>query len=165
VFLAWHVDEGRFGDIALSALNVALAVHGPGHMAQVKWKAALYLDERATREQSDALTKIFTGQAGGHLGRVAQHIGEVLGIRTASIEYRTEGKRRSVPVSNIADATIQAIEGPAGEVTVNGHLLAIAPGFPAVAARSENLRYQDHGYSWELSKKNGFYSAFQYVNR
>jgi hypothetical protein len=164
VLLAWHVDEGRFGEVSLNGLNVALAVHSPGHMAEVKWKAALYLDERASGEQREALTKIFSGQAGGHLGRVAQHIGEVLGVRSVSIEYRADGKRRSVRVGNVADATIQAIEGPAGEVTVSGHPLAIAPGFPAVASRSEKLRYQDHGYSWEVSKRNGFYSPFQYAN-
>ena len=48
VLVAWHVDEGRFGEVALDGLNVALAVHSPGHMAEVKWKAALYLDERAS---------------------------------------------------------------------------------------------------------------------
>jgi hypothetical protein len=133
-------------------------------MAEVKWKVALYLDERASGEQREALTKIFSGQAGGHLGRIAQHIGEVLGVRSVPIEYQADGKRRSVRVGNVADATIQAIAAPAGDVTVSGHPLAIAPGFPAVAARSERLRYQDHGYSWEISKKNGFYSPFQYAN-
>ncbi|HKV53840.1 MAG TPA: DUF1326 domain-containing protein [Candidatus Binataceae bacterium] len=164
VLLAWHVDEGRFGDIPLKGLNVALAVYSPGHMAKVKWKAGLYLDERASGEQREALTKIFSGQAGGHLGRVAQHIGEVLGVRSVSIEYRAEGKRRSVRVGNVADAAIQAIEGPAGEVAVSGHPLAIAPGFPAIVSRSEKLHYQDHGYSWEISERNGFYSPFQYAN-
>jgi hypothetical protein len=164
VLLAWHVDQGRCGEVALDGLNVALAVHSPGHMAEVKWKAALYLDERASAEQRAALTKIFSGQAGGHPGRVAQHIGEMLGIKSAAIEYRAEGKRRSVRIGNVAEAAIQGLEGPAGDVTVSGHPLAIAPGFPAVAARSEKLRYQDHGYSWEVSKKNGFYSSFQYAN-
>ena len=164
VLLAWHVDEGRFGSVSLDGLNVALAVHSPGHMAEVKWKAALYLDERASQAQRDALTRIFSGQAGGHPGRVAQHIGEVLGVQSVPIEYRADGRRRSVRVGKVADASIQALEGPAGEVTVSGHPLAIAPGFPAVASRSEKLRYQDHGYSWEISKKNGFYSPFQYTN-
>ena len=85
VLVAWHADEGRFGDVSLDGLNVALAVDSPGHMAEVKWKAALYLDERASEEQRQALTKIFSGQAGGHLGRIAQHVGEVLG----SAAYRS----------------------------------------------------------------------------
>lgn len=164
VLLAWHVDKGRFGEVPLDGLNVALAVHSPGHMAEVKWKAALYLDERATAEQKQALTQVFAGQAGGHPGRISQHIGEVLGVRSVPIDYRADGKRRSVRVGEVADATIQAIEGPQGDVTVSGHPLAIAPGFAAVAARSEKLRYEDHGYRWEISKRNGFYSPFRYAN-
>ena len=87
--------------------------------------------------------------------------------RGSSCDTRALSIRRllgSVRVGNVADAAIQAIDGPAGEVTVSGHPLAIAPGFPAVASRSERLRYQDHGYTWEISKKNGFYSPFQYTN-
>lgn len=164
VLLAWHVDKGRCGDLSLDGLNVALAVHSPGHMAEVKWKAALYLDERASAEQKQALTRIFGGQAGGHLGRIAQHIGEVLGVRSVPIEYRADGRRRSVRVGEVADATIQAIDGPQGDVTIAGHPLAISPGFPAVASRSEKLRYEDHGYHWEISKRNGFYSPFRYTN-
>jgi hypothetical protein len=164
VLLAWHVDKGRCGDLSLDGLNVALAVHSPGHMAEVKWKAALYLDERASGEQKQALTRIFGGQAGGHLGRIAQHIGEVLGVRSVPIEYRADGRRRSVRVGEVADATIQAIDGPQGDVTIAGHPLAISPGFPAVASRSEKLRYEDHGYHWEISKRNGFYSPFRYTN-
>jgi hypothetical protein len=30
-----------------------------------KWKIAVYLDESASNDQKNALTKIFTGQAGG----------------------------------------------------------------------------------------------------
>ncbi len=164
VLIVWHLDEGHFGDVSLNDLNVALAVHSPGHMAEVKWKAALYVDERASAAQREALTKIFGGRAGGHLGRIAQHVGEVLEMRNISIEYRTDGKQRSVRLGNVADATIQAIEGPAGDVAISGHPLAIAPGFPAVVARSERLHYQDHGYRWEISKRNGFYSPFEYTS-
>jgi len=38
---------GEFGDVKVDGLSVALAVHSPGHMAEVKWKVALSLDEKA----------------------------------------------------------------------------------------------------------------------
>jgi len=164
VLIAWHINEGLFGGTSLDGLNVALAVYSPGHMAQVKWKAALYLDEKGSEAQKQALTRIFGGQAGGHLGRIATHVGEILGVRNVPIEYMAEGKRRSIRIGNIANATIEAVAGPAGDVTVSGHPLAIAPGFPAVVGRSESLRYQDYGLNWEISNKNGFYSSFQYAS-
>jgi hypothetical protein len=38
---------------------------------EVKWKVALYVDELANHGQQDALTQIFSGQAGGHLAGLA----------------------------------------------------------------------------------------------
>lgn len=163
VLVGWHIDKGEFGDVSLDGLNVALAAYSPGNMAKVPWQAAVYFDDRATQAQAQALGQIFSGQAGGHPARLAQHIGEILGARSVPIEFRAEGKRRSLRVGNVAEAAIQAIEGQGGdEVTVAGNPLAIAPGYPAVVSRSEGMRYQDHNFQWELSGKNGFYSPFSY---
>lgn len=163
VLVGWHIDDGNADDVSLDDLNVALAVRSPGHMAQVPWTAALYLDERADGEQSDALTRIFTGQEGGHPGRLAGHIGDVLGISSVAIDFTADGRRRSLRIGDVGAVEIEAIEGQqGGTVTVTGHPLCIAPGEPAVVARSEQLSYHDHGLDWELSEKNGFFSPFAY---
>lgn len=163
VLLAWHVEQGYFGDVSLGGLNVALAVESPGHMAEVAWNAALYLDERADDAQRDALAQIFAGQVGGHPERLSQHIGKVLGVASVPIEYRADDRNRSVRIGDVGAAEIQAIDGPEGTVTVSGHPLCIAPGYPAVVARSERMHYADHGYRWEISGGNGFYSPFHYA--
>ena len=163
VLVAWHIDKGNFGAVNLDGLNTVLAVHSPGHMLQVKWKVALYLDARANQEQQGALTKIFAGQAGGHPANLAACVGQVLGAKAVPIEYRAEGKKRSLAISSIAEAEIEALQGAdGGDVTLSNQPLCIAPGFPSVVARSKKLSYRDYGYAWELSDKNGFYSAFAY---
>jgi hypothetical protein len=163
LLVAWHIYEGHFGDTSLNGLNTVLAVHSPGHMLQTKWKAALYLDNRATQEQRDSLTKIFAGQAGGHLANVAACVGEVLGVKTVPIDYRVEGRRRSISISGLAELEIEAVPGQNGaEVTVAGPPFCVVPGIPSVVAKSKRLSYRDYGYQWELSDRNGFYSAFAY---
>lgn len=163
VLVGWHIGDGSAGEVRLDDLNVALALRSPGHMAQVPWTVALYLDERADGTQSDALTRIFTGQAGGHPERLAGHIGAVLGISSVAIEFTAEGRRRSLTIGDVASVDIEGIDGQGGEpVTVAGHPLCIAPGEPAVVARSTRLDYHDHGLDWELSEKNGFFSPFAY---
>lgn len=164
VLVAWHIDHGKFGDVSLDGLNVAFAVHSPGHMAQVKWDVAVYIDGRADDTQKDALTRIFGGQAGGHPARLASHVGKILGVASAPMNYSADGKRRSLSMPKIAEVSIEALEGQGGaEVTISNHPLCIAPGQPAVTARSSKLAYHDHGMNWEFSNKNGFFSPFQYA--
>lgn len=163
VLVAWHVDHGNFDNVKLDGLNVTLAVYSPGHMAQVKWKAALYLDDKANETQHAALTQIFAGKAGGHPAKLASHIREVLGVTTAPMTFQVKGRQRTLQMGKIAEATIESIEGQGGaEVTINNHPLCIAPGHAAVASRSQEVRYEDHGLSWQFSNKNGFHSAFTY---
>jgi len=163
LLLAWHIDQGRFGQIDLDGLNAVLAVHSPGHMMETKWKVAFYVDERANQNQRDALTQIFSGQAGGHLAGVAPLIGEVLGVKAVPIEYRSEGKRRSLRMGEIADAEIEGLPGQdGGDVTIANHPFTAVPGFPAVVAKSKQMRFSDYGLKWEVSNKNGFFSPFAY---
>ena len=98
VLNGWHIEKGRFGTTDLSGLNVAMAIHSPGHMLQVKWKAALYVDDQAGKSQGNALTKIFSGQAGGHPALLASFVGRLLGVRSVPIEFKARGKKRSMIV-------------------------------------------------------------------
>jgi hypothetical protein len=163
VLIAWHIDQGKDGDVDLSGLNVAMAIHSPGHMMITKWRAALYLDERASQAQKDALMRIFAGQAGGHLEVLGSFVGDVLGVATVKMDYQAEGKKRSLGIPGIASAEIEAIEGQGGgDVTIEGHPLCVAPGEPAVVAKSKRLDYTDHQMTWAISDSNGFYSPFAY---
>lgn len=161
--IAWHVDKGGLGDVVLDGLNAALFAHSPGHMMQTKWRVALYLDERANAAQQEALGKVFSGQAGGPLAALAPLIGEVMGVRTAAIDYQSDGKRRSLRINGIAEMEIEALAGQdGGDVVLSNHPFTPVPGSPAVVAKSKYLRYSDHGYQREMSDRNGFYSPFSY---
>lgn len=160
-----HIDQGTLGDVKLDGLNAALFAHSPGHMMEGMWRVALYLDERASAAQQEALGKVFSGQAGGPLAALGALIGEVMGATSAAIEYVAEGKRRSMRIAGIAEAEIEAIPGQhGGDVTLAGHPFTLAPGFPNVVAKSKRFSYADHGYQRETSERNGFYSPFRYSN-
>lgn len=161
--VGWHIESGEYEGVSVDGLNVALAAYSPGHMVHTPWQAALYLDNRADDAQSGALAAVFSGQAGGHPARLGAHIGEVLGAGPAAIEFTAEGKQRTMKVEGVADVSITAIPGQGdADITIENHPLCIAPGFKAVAARSDHLSYSDHEMTWELSGKNGFYSPFAY---
>jgi len=87
----------------------------------------------------------------------------VLGVASAPIALEGNGASRAMRVGEVADVKITAMAGQGGaQVTIANHPLAIAPGQELVAARAEHLRFTDHGYEWELSESNGFFSPFAY---
>ena len=132
-------------------------------MLETPWQVALYLDENANDAQQEALTMIYGGQVGGPPAALGELIGEVLGVKSAPIEYQANGKRRSLRINGVAEVAVEGMAGQGGsDIVVSNHPLAIAPGYPAVATKSEKLRYQDYDFSWELSGKTGFYSPFTY---
>jgi hypothetical protein len=132
-------------------------------MLEAKWKVALYLDEGANKDQQDALTRIFSGQAGGHLAGLAPLIGEVLGIRAASIDYRVEGNLRSLRLGDVADAEIEGLPGQdGGNVTVANAPFVAVPGIPLAVGKSKRVRFSDYGLNLEVSNKNGYFARFAY---
>lgn len=165
VTIAWHIEKGHHGDTKLDGLNVVAMFHSPGHMLTgPKWNAALYLDGHASAHQAEALGKIFSGQAGGFLGEVAKFLGSVKGVKSVPIEFKAKGRSRSVRIANHVDLEIEAVKGmdEKDEPTLHNFSFGVAPGFDAVVAQSKRYSYHDHGYSIELSGKNGFYSRFAY---
>jgi hypothetical protein len=165
VVLGWHIEHGNDEGVSLDGLNVALAVHAPGKMHEVKWNAAAYVDERANDAQRQSLLRIFGGQAGGHPAVLAGLIGKLLGAKFVPITFDSRGKQFALRIPAIADVEIEAIGGAGGaDAQVSGHPLCVAPGFPATVARSKHLRYTDYEYRWSLADKNGLFSPFQYQN-
>ena len=119
--LIFHIESGRFGDIVLDGLNVALAVHTPGPMAEGNWSVAVYIDQRADDKQTEALGAIFTGAAGGPMAQLAPLIGKNLGVRKVPITYRIEGKKRSAEIPDILHMSVDPLPTahPSGEMWAN----------------------------------------------
>lgn len=78
--------------------------------------------------------------------------------------FEMNGTDGSLTIGEVASMATKAMEGQdGGPVEISGHPLAVAPGNPALAGRSEHMRFNDHGFSWELAGKNAFTSSFQYA--
>ncbi len=60
--LAWHVHEGRYGDVRIDGLNVlALGAFEGNAWAGAKVSIGIFIDERADERQREALQMIFGG--------------------------------------------------------------------------------------------------------
>ena len=162
--LGWHVDSGKFGEVGLDGLNVVMSFYSPGNVTKGNWKIGLYVDQRASQQQREALTAIFSGKAGGQLAVFAGPlVAERLGVKAVPIEYEGTGKRRKMTMPGLSEHEIFAVEGRNGaDITINNLPVSQHTSNARVVAKSTVFKYDDHGLSWALSGKNGFYSTFAY---
>ncbi len=165
VVLAFHIDKGNYGGVSLDGLNVALAVHAPGPMADGNLSAAAYIDERADDQQTAALGAIFTGAEGGPMSAFAPLITTQLGIKKTPIRYAVAGKSRSVEIPGIMQMAVEPIPTmhPSGEIWVAaGH--PVAPDKMALAVGSSGSTFADYGMRWDNSGRNGHYAPISWSN-
>lgn len=115
---AWagvRIDEGQYGDVDLSGLNVGLMMDIPGLMARGNWKVAAFIDDRASDDAFTALDAIFSGKARGTTGLFKMLVGEYLGAEKMPIEFTTEGKARRLMVGKKIQGEVIPVEGADGE--------------------------------------------------
>jgi len=165
VVLAFRIDRGTYGAVSLDGLNVVLAVHAPGPMADGNLSAAAYIDERASDEQTAALGAIFTGAEGGPMAAFAPLITQQLGAKKAPIRYAVEGKNRSVEIPGIVQMAVEPIPTmhESGEIWVAaGH--PVAPDRMALAVGRSGSTFTDYGMHWDNSGRNGHYAPISWSN-
>src|SRR5215218_2344062 len=62
---SWVIEEGVVDGVDVAGLPVALALRYSDDEPRSPWTYVLYLDERGTDEQREALEVLFTGRLGG----------------------------------------------------------------------------------------------------
>jgi hypothetical protein len=167
--LAWHIGEGRYGDVPLDGLNVVAlsAFEGNVWAGEAKVTVGMFLDERADERQHEALQMIFGGQAGGWPGEFANFIGEVRGIESVPIEFEIADDlafwRAEIPGK--VDARAEALTGP---TTPPGHRVQVhnppgsevGPGQVATWGRATADRAEGFGFSWDWAGRSSKHFPF-----
>jgi hypothetical protein len=158
-----HIDRGRYGEVVLDGLNVALAAHWPGRMGDGNGSVAAYIDQRADEKQTEALGAIFAGAAGGPMASFAPLLSKNLGVKKVPITYRVEGKKRSAEIPGILHMAVDPLPTmhPSGEMWAStGH--PISPDRLAFAMGASGSTFTDYGMRWDNSGKNGNYAPISW---
>jgi hypothetical protein len=160
--VVFQIASGEYGRIRLDGTQAALVIHTPGPMGEGNWTAGLYVEERASAEQGQALEAIFSGKAGGVMAGIAGLISTWLPTRTAVIHFGKEGRRRWASMPGILDVEVQGLEGRDGasEVWLDNVKHFVAPRL--AAARATRSSYKDHRFTWNHTGRNGHYAAFDW---
>ncbi len=146
-----RIEDGHYGDTDLSDLNLGLVMEIPGLMARGNWTAGVLIDDRASVYAVNALTKIFSGRAGGSTSLLSILVGNFLGVRQASIIYEIKDKTRIVKVDGYIDGVITPISGHGGrdDVVISNSKYWIAPDI--TVCQSEKSRMRAFGRNWNFA--------------
>jgi hypothetical protein len=169
--LAWHVNEGNYGDVTLDGLNVVALSHFEGNIWDGDTKATMgmFMDERADERQREALQIVFGGQAGGWPAGFAELIGELRGIEFAPIDFEIADDLAhwSVEVPGKAKGRAVALAGPTspegGRVQLhNAPGAEVGPGQIATWATAEQDEVNAFGFKWDWAGRSSKHFPFDW---
>ena len=162
--LVFQVQRGRYGATTLDGLSFAVLLHTPGAMIQGNWIVGLILDERASKEQRDALTTIASGQGGGPMAALGPLIGKFAGAEAKPITIQGSGMHRSVSIPGVLDLAVDGIAGAnQGEPIYFDNV-----GHPAASrlalAKASRSHMHAFGINWDdtSGRNNGHFAPFSW---
>jgi hypothetical protein len=146
-----RIEEGHSGETDLSGINVGLIIDIPGPLARGNWTAGLFVGEDASIHAVKALTRIFTGRAGGSTALLKILVGSFLGVRQERIIYRIEGETRIFQIPKIVDGRVTPIRGkrPGENVVIRNSEYWIAP--DVIVSRADTSRVRAFGRNWNFA--------------
>ena len=145
-----RIDDGKFGEVGLSGINLGLIIEIPGQMSRGNWSAGVYIDNSADIYQVKALTRIMTGEAGGTTHLLSILVGRFLGVWQEDVRYETEGATRRFTIPKIIDGEIAPVAGKeAGQhTTIENSQYWIGP--QIIVAQAIKSRFRGHGRNWDF---------------
>ena len=171
--LVYHIKKGQYGEISLDELNVLALSYFKGNIWSGNTKAdiAVFFDERANKEQRNALNMIFTGKAGGFMAEFAKLIGEVRGIEFALINFEVADDLSywSAEIPGKVMAKGEALTGPMTPrgkrvQTINAPGSEVGPGTVTTwgTAVIDEVNVPDVRYQWKRSGRSSKHITFNW---
>jgi len=159
--LSWLIEEGSAGETDLAGVAVALAIRYDDDEPGSPWTWVLYLDERGSAEQREALEAIFTGRLGGDALKHfpwAWKASELLAVRPVAIELDHDRRRQWLRIRD--HVTVRIRDRFPGEETVT----CVIPGHDRDGEElvADELRVEDGQLAFAYEGTCGYAATFSY---
>ena len=164
---AWQIEKGSIDGVDVSGLQAVSVSHHTGSRDDAKQRVVIFVDDRATRQQADALGAVFSGGLGGPLQELADMLGEFLGVERAPIVIRRDGRLTTLTVDHRIKIEGVTREGASGRpMAVNDGKLSNVLGSPAEVGESGRFQValSAHGMSLDLRGRSTMSGRFSYVH-
>lgn len=150
-----RIDEGRFGEVDLSGVTAGVIADIPGPLTRGNWTAGLFVDERASIYAVKALTRIFTGRAGGSTHLLSILVSHFLGVQQEPITYDVNGNTRIFKVGKVIEGAVTPVKGKdeGSPVVVRNSGYWVAPDI--TVSRADKSRVRAFGRNWNFAGRSG----------
>lgn len=161
--VAYHFDKGDVNGVDVSGRTIAMMAHVPGNILEGNWRAAVYLDERVTPQQEEAILSVYTGKLGGPVGELVKLVGEVVSVEKVPITFDVQGGKGTLKVGSAGYAELEPYRNPAGTTTTLADtVFSTVPGAPVFVGKAPKYtaRNDKLGIDLQLSGHNALQSTF-----
>ena len=164
--MTMQIERGSYGNVSLDGITFIVLVYTPEEMAKGNWSVGLVVDERASAEQSEAVTAIASGSAGGPMAPLSGLIGKFLGVEQAPIRFDRSGLKFAVKAGDLVD---MALEGQKGiDPSTSEPMFLENTGHPVsnrlALAHASRSHVHALGLAWDdvTGKNNGHFAPFNW---
>ena len=161
--VAWRFDRGEIQGVDVSGRTIALMAHVPGNILEGNWRAAVYLDDKVTPMQEEAILAVYTGKLGGPVGDLVKLVGEVVSVQKVPITFEVNGGSGTVKIGDDGYAELEPYRNATGATTTLADtVFSTVPGAPVFVGKSPAYRAKNAklGIDLELSGHNALQSTF-----
>jgi len=160
--VSWHFDKGTIEGVDVTGTTIAVVAHVPGNILKGNWRAAVYVGDDATKQQEEALLKVYTGKLGGPVADLVKLIGEVVSVERVPITFDVNGGKGTIKIGDTAYAELEPYQGATGgATTLSDTIFSTVPGAPVFVGKSPRYRSKQKALGIDLDIKG--YNALQSV--
>ena len=156
--VAYNLEAGTIRGVDVSGLTYATIGLIPGNIFAGNWQLVVFVDDRGSEEQQQALLDAFNGKLGGPLADLAALIGEVKEVVRAPISHEIDEGRGTITIGDgKVTASMEPYRGPDGsETTLINSVFSTVPGSPAWVGKADSFKVDipEHGFTWEFEGRN-----------
>jgi hypothetical protein len=163
--VSWHFDKGKINGVDVSGHTIAVVAHLPGNILKGNWRVAVYLDEKVTPQQEEAILGVWTGKLGGPVAELAKLIGEVVSVEKVPIQFEVQGGKGTLKVGNVGYAELEPYQGATGKTTtLQDTVFSTVPGAPVFVGKSPRYRSKNEklGIDLDIRDHNALQSTFMF---
>jgi hypothetical protein len=158
--LVFHIDRGNIEGTDVTGLTVGLIGDTPQVMIDGDWHLGVLMDDKASKDQQDALVAVFAGQKGGPMAGPATLVSKILGVERVPMKYADKGREHTASMGPDIHVGVEDFVG--GTLTAPQQVVGVA--HPAnstlTIARGTHSHMKAFGIDYDGGGKSGFSAPF-----